>query len=185
MPLFLERLHNAFFVRGRKTRKHIHGFHGLGQLRVGHRFHLAADQDFFRVNADFAAYLAGDEVVVAGQNLDRHPMLPQSLDGLGRGVLGGIEEREVSGQNQIALVGLGKGGLIAELLCGDRQHAKTVFAQFIHLLDQVAGQNRLHRKNLALALKVRAFGKHCLRRTLGQKLPLAIRSFDGHRHHTP
>jgi hypothetical protein len=33
-------------VRRRKARENVRGFHRLGQLLVGHRFHLAAEQDF-------------------------------------------------------------------------------------------------------------------------------------------
>ena len=101
----------------------------LGELLVGHVFHLAAEQDFFRVNADFAAHLARDEVVVAGQHLHRHAVLPQRGDGLGGGVLGRIEKREIAGQDQSAFVGLGERGLRAEFFRGHGQHAKAVLAQ--------------------------------------------------------
>ncbi len=74
----LQRLHDAFLVRGRKPRKNVRGFHLGGQLFIGQVFHLVAEQDFFRVNANFAANLAGDEIVVAGQHLDGHAVLPQA-----------------------------------------------------------------------------------------------------------
>ena len=105
--------------------------HLLGELRVGHVFHLAAEQDFFGVNADFAANLARDEVVVAGEHLDGDAVLPQRGDGLGGGVLGRIEKREVAGQDQIAFIGFGKGGLRAELLAW-RRPAREIRLRSIH-----------------------------------------------------
>ena len=49
----------ALLVRRREPRENIRRFHGLGQLRVGHRLDLAAKQDFLRVDADFASRLCG------------------------------------------------------------------------------------------------------------------------------
>ena len=135
------------------------------------------------MNADFAANLARDQVVVAGQHLDGDAVLPQRFDGFGRGVLGRVEKRQVAGQDKVAFVGLGERGLLAQFLGGHGQHAEAVLAQFIDLLHEVADQDRFHRENLALALKMRAFGEHRLRRALGQQLPFAVRAFDGHGHH--
>ena len=106
----------------------------LRKLFVGHVFHLAAEQDFLRVDADFAAHLARDEVVVAGEHFHRHAVLPQRGDGLGGGILGRVEKREVAGQDQFAFVGLGERGLRAEFFRRHGQHAEAVLAQLIHLL---------------------------------------------------
>ena len=111
------------------------------------------------------------------------PCLPERGDGFGGGVLGRVEEREIAGQDQVAFVGFGKSGLVAQFFGGDGQHAETVLAQFINLLHQIADEDRFHRENLALAFKMRAFGEDRLRRALGQQLPFAIRAFDGHGHH--
>ena len=53
----------------------------LGQLLVRHFFHVVAEQDFFGVDADLGADLARDQIVVAGQNLHRHAVLPQRGNG--------------------------------------------------------------------------------------------------------
>ena len=94
-------------------------------------------------------------------------MLPQHGDGLGGCFLGRIKKGEVTGQNQIALVGFGIGGAFVHFLSRNGQHAKTVLAQFIDLLDEIAGQDWLHRKYLALALEVRAPCKDRFRRAFG------------------
>jgi hypothetical protein len=41
-------------------------------------FHLAAEQDFFRVDADFGADFARDQIVVAGEHFHRDAVLPQA-----------------------------------------------------------------------------------------------------------
>ena len=182
-PFALERLDDALLVRGREAREDVGPSTASASCASGHRLDLAAEQDFFRINADFGADLARDEVVVAGQHFDGDAVLAQRGDGFGGGVLGRIEEGEIAGQDQIAFVGLGVGGLLLHFLGGHGQHAKAVLAQVVDLLDEVADQNRLHRENLAFALEMGALGEDGFRRALGQQLPLAIRALDHDRHH--
>src|SRR5579862_4462847 len=183
MALLLKRLHDAFFVCGRKAGEHVHCFDRFSEIRVVHRFDLAAKQDFFGVNADFTANFASDQIVVAGQNFHRDTMLAQGLDGFGCGVLGWIEKGEIAGQHEVTLVGLAETRLGAEFFGRDRQHTETVLAQFVDLLDKVAGKNRFHRENLALALEAGAPGKDSFGRAFGEQLTLAIRPFHRHGHH--
>jgi len=68
-------------------------------LRIRHGLDLAAQNDFFRLNTDLLADFARDEVIVAGEDLDRDTVLAQNGDGLGSGVLGRIEECEITGEN--------------------------------------------------------------------------------------
>jgi hypothetical protein len=74
----------------------------LGQLLVGHFFHVVAEQDFFGVDADLRADFARDQIVVAGQNFHGHAMLAQRGDGGFGRVLGRIEKRQIAGQNQFS-----------------------------------------------------------------------------------
>ena len=73
------------------------GFDGFGQLLFRHGLDLAAENDFFRTDADFVANFARDQVVVAGENLDGDTVLAKNLDGFGGGVLGWVEESQVTG----------------------------------------------------------------------------------------
>ena len=179
----LEGLDDALLVRRREAGEHVGGLDGLGQLRVGHGLDLAAEHDLLGIDADLGADLAGDEVVVAGQDLDGHAVLAQGGDGFGGGVLGRVEEGEVAGQDQVGLVGLGIGGLLLDFLGGDGQHAEAVLAEVVDLLDEVADEDGLHREDLAVALEVGAFGEHGLRGALGQQLALAVRALDHDGHH--
>ena len=166
MAFALQGLDDALLVRRGEAGEDVRGFHRLGQLRVGHGLDLAAEHDLLGIDADLGADLAGDQVVVAGQHLDGDAVLAQHGDGLGGGVLGRVEEGEVAGQDQVAFVGLGIGGLLLHLLGGDGQHAEAVLAQVVDLLDEVADQDGLHREDLALALEMGALGEDRLRARL-------------------
>ena len=183
VTLLLQRLHHALLVRGGQPGVDIHAVDHVGELFVGHLFHVIAEDDLFGVDPDLGADLAGDQIVVAGEHLDGHAMLPQSGDGLGGGVLGRIEKREVAGQHELIFVGLGIGGLGHDLLVRNGQYAETIFAQRIDLFDQIANENRLHLKDFPVAFKMRAAFKDRLRRAFGEQLALPIRSLDHHGHH--
>ena len=170
-------------MRGRKARENIRRVHGLGELGIRHFFHVVAENDFFRVDADFGADLARDEIVVAGQHLDGDAVLAQNGNGFFRAVFGRIEKGEIAGQDEVFFIGLGIRCLRADFLIRNREHTETVAAQIVDLLDEVADENRLHRENFAVAFKVRAFGEHRFRRALGQHLALTVGTFNHHGHH--
>ena len=74
---------------------------------------VVAQQHELGGQPDLLADLAGHQVVVAGDDLDRHAVALQRLDGGGGGLLGRIEERDVAVEDQVALVGLAVGRGVA------------------------------------------------------------------------
>ena len=90
----------------RKSRENIRALDRLGELRVGHAFDLAAEQDLIGLNADFLAYFARDEIIVTGQDFDGHAMLPENGDGLGGGVFRWIQKSQAAGQYLVGFISL-------------------------------------------------------------------------------
>ena len=60
--------------------------------------------DLLRRQPDIVAHLPADEIVVAGEDLDDDAVLLQGGDRGRRAVLGGIEERDVADQDELAFV---------------------------------------------------------------------------------
>ena len=96
----------------------------------------------------------------------RDPVVLQRGDGLARRLLRRIEKRDVSLEYQLGFVGFGVGGPFVQRARGHRQNAKSVGAQIIVFLDEIADQDRLHRQDLPLAFKLGATGKNRFRRAL-------------------
>ena len=79
------------------------------------------------LEAHVLADLARDDVIVAGQNLDRNAGLAESGDGAGGAVLRRIEKGDIAEQGQSGFVGDGEDVLLARnLLIGDGDDAKAV-----------------------------------------------------------
>src|SRR5262249_55613716 len=151
VSLLLQGLDNPLFVRWGKACKDVGTLDSLGKLQIGHGLDLTAEHDFFGVYPDLATHFACYQVIVSRQHLNVNTVLTEHTDGFGRGVLRGIKEGKIAGQDQLCLVGLRISGALVEFLSRDCQHAKAVLTQIIDLLDKVADQDRFHRKNLALA----------------------------------
>jgi len=75
----LQRLDNPLLVRGRDAGEERGLFGSVGKLLVSHLLQLIAQQNEFRGKPHLFAYLAGDQVVITGQNLDQHAMPCKSL----------------------------------------------------------------------------------------------------------
>ena len=117
VPLALQSADHPLLV-GRREAGEERGLLGrLGQFGVRHGFHLGAQQHAIRRQPDFLADLAADQLVVAGEDLDRDAVVLQRRDGRGRGILGRVEKGHVAHQDQVALVVLGIGRLAARRPC--------------------------------------------------------------------
>ena len=132
----LQGLDDALLVSGRDAGKQRGLARRVGKLIVGHLLDLAAEQHELGGQPDLLADLAGDQIVVAGDDLDRDAVALQGLDGRRGGLLGRIEEGDIAVQDQVALVGLGVGRGVArddaarrDVLAGDGQHAEAVGAR--------------------------------------------------------
>src|SRR5689334_22994202 len=99
MAFALERLNDALFVRRREPSENVNGINGLRQSSVGHRFHLAAEQNLVGVDPHFAANFSGDEVIIAGENFDSDTVVAESFDGFGGRVFGRVEKSEIASED--------------------------------------------------------------------------------------
>ncbi len=72
--------------------EHVGALGGSGQLGIAHRLHLAPQQKPGDLQPDVPADLAGDEIVVAGDDLHRHAGSFQPGDGGGGSLLRRIDE---------------------------------------------------------------------------------------------
>ena len=97
--------------------------------------------------------------------------------------LGWVKERDVAPQNQIRLIRLGVSGALVQLLVRDGQNPETIGTKVIKLLNEIPDQNRLHRMNFTITLKMAAPMKYHLRRALREKLVLFIGCLNDHGHH--
>ena len=114
-------------LRRRKLGEHRWRLDELGELRVAQRLDVAAENDALDRQPDLAADLAGDDLVVAGENLDLDAVRGQRRDRRAGALLGRIEKGDVaraaSGRTRRRAVGLLG---VGELLVGDGDHAEAV-----------------------------------------------------------
>ena len=104
MARALECLDDALLVGGGQPGKDAGGAGGRGQRRLAQRLDLRPKQNLVDRQAHFPANIGGDDLVVAGQDLDVHLQAVQLLQGLGGGLLGRVEEGKETQQDQIRLV---------------------------------------------------------------------------------
>ena len=106
----------------------------VGEFRqrvVAHILDFGTEHDAIDLEADVLAYLAGDDVVIAGENLDLTRRLGELRDSLGGAFLRGIEEGDIAEQRQAALVGDGIDGLLQRhLLVRDGDDPETIGVEF-------------------------------------------------------
>ena len=95
------------------------GLQGIGEFVVGHRFDLAAGQDVVGFQTSLTAHLAGNEIVVAGEDFHSDAVLLESFDCLGCRHLRWIEEGHITLENQVALILLGNQWQRVQVLVGD------------------------------------------------------------------
>ena len=133
-PLFLKRLYDSLLVRGREPRKNVGWSTASDNSASDIVSTWPAEQDFFGIKADFAADLARDKIVVAGEHFHCDAVLVQSGDGFGCRLLGRVEKCQIAGQHQVVFIGFRVGRAFLYFFVGDRQHAESVAVQFIQLL---------------------------------------------------
>ena len=137
--------------------------------RVAHRLDLRAGQHLLQRQADFLTDLARDQLVVAGQDLDRDTVLLKSADRRRGGFLGRIEEGDVAFQGQVVFVVLVVCGFGIEVAIGDGQDAETIGGQFVILLLEIFEQELIHRIDFLFQLEMRATVEDRLRRALANQ----------------
>ena len=75
MTIVFESQENPVFLRRRNTGENLRLLGVVRQRRVRHSIHLLASDDFAGVDSDLRADVAGDAVIVTGDNLDLDPVL--------------------------------------------------------------------------------------------------------------
>ena len=131
---------------------------------------------------DVVADLFGDQLVVAGKNLDRDARPGERFNGLRRGVLGRIEKRDVAEQGQLGFIGNGEDLLGAiELAIGDGQHPVAVGTEAAILVHQVVADELDQRIDVLVDLVVLADRRHLLHRAFADE-HMAVLVVDDHGH---
>ena len=101
-------------------------------------------------------------------------MVFQCPDGIGGGLLGRVEESQITQQHHVPLIlyakGIHRGGVA---LLGNGQHPEALVVQFIHGMQNFAAQGIGQRLYPAVLLRIGADGKHFLYCTFGHHLGLA------------
>jgi hypothetical protein len=93
----------------------------------------------FGREGDVRADLAGHQLVVPGENLDRHAALTKRRERGSGSLLWGIEERYVADQHEIRLIGLRICRVrrtLPEIPSGHGEHAETIGAQRVVFLPK-------------------------------------------------
>ena len=92
---------------------------------------LGSEHDAIDLQTDVLAYFAGDDFIVAGEDLDGDARLGEIRDSFRGAVLRWIEKGDIAEKRQIALVGDGIDGLLRRhLLVSDGDYAETVGVEF-------------------------------------------------------
>ena len=74
------------------------------ERRVRHRVELLAEHDAARLEADLRAHVAGDQLVVPGQDLDGDPVAPEGLQRLADARRRADREGHEADERELALV---------------------------------------------------------------------------------
>ena len=131
MAFAMQGLDDPRFLVGGELREYRGRFGALGQLLVREGIDLVAQQDVLGRQANLAAHVSGYRVVVAGQNLDRDPVLLQRGDGRRGAVLGRVQEGDVANQHQVGFIRDRVGSpTCGNLFVRDRDDPETVLVEF-------------------------------------------------------
>jgi hypothetical protein len=162
---------------------------GVGELCVRHFLDVVAQNDELRQQSDFLADLAGNEVVVTGDDLDRDGVVLERPDGRGGALLRRIEKRHVTVENEVALVGFAVGGSVAshspsrfDGFGGDGEDPKAVGAELLVFLLQALDVPVIHGDTFAIELEAHTPGEDRLGSALGDDAVLAVGGADDDRH---
>jgi hypothetical protein len=130
MALGLKRANDARFLGRGDLREDRNRCGEIRQCGVAHLFDFGAERDAVHLEANLAADLAGDNLIVAGENLDRDARLIERGDGGAGAFLRRVEKGDVAEQRQTGLVidriaWLGMG----DFLVGDCDDAEPVLIE--------------------------------------------------------
>ena len=165
--------HARFLIRG-QLGEHIRCLRGLRKLLVVHALQVGAEKHVAHLQADLLADRASHLVVVTGQDLGGHAMVPQRLDGIGGGLFRRIEEGEVSEQHHVAFV------LHAErAYCGgiallrDGEDPEALVVEAVHSFENPVAHGVGQWLHVTVVFSVGANGQHLLDGAFRHHLGLA------------
>ncbi len=174
MPVFTQDGDDARLLIGRELCKDLRMLGLAGKLFIVHRGDVLAKQHVVDFESHLLADGARDLLVVAGENLGRNAVLPQRLDGVGRGLLGRIEEGEVAHEDHVAFVGCTKGAHRGGVgLLGDGEYAEAVAVELGDCGQNAIAQLVIECTNFSVYLGKRADGEHFFHGSFGDHLNLA------------
>ena len=142
----------------------------------------------FHRDADFLADIGGDDLIVAGQDLDVHAQTVQPLQGLRSSLFWRVEEGQKTEQDQVRLIldrvdGFIRG--IRHLLIGQGDHPKALTVQVVRYLPAFGIVFGLNRDHLLLQFHPGAQAQHFLHRALTDQRVHPGFIFHHHRHPSP
>ena len=101
----LQRGYHPLLVLRRHPAEEVGALDAREERRLGEVGELAPAQDAGHRDAELATGMAGDEFGVAGQDLELDAELGERPHRLARALLRRVEEGDIAGENQRALVG--------------------------------------------------------------------------------
>ena len=146
---------------------------------------MAPEEDHLRGNADDLADLAGNEVVVAGQDLHGDPVVLERLDRCHGGLLRWIQKGDVAREDQLRLVVLRIGLAGLEVAVRQRQHAESVVTQRFVLFPQILDEHVVDGIDVSIQLEAAAALEDLFGRTLADEPVHPLRRLDHHGHQAP
>ena len=181
VPLAAQQTHHARLLRRRQLGKDARALRQIGQRHVVQAVDAAAQHHLARVQADFAAHLAGDDVVIARKDFHGHATVRQCLERGGGALLGRIEEGDIAGQGQARLVGDAVGiFILGNVLVGNGDDAKAIVIQCPCLLLGGGNMRGIEHAALAVCLVAAADGHDFFDRALADHQVAPFRR--GHHH---
>src|SRR5690242_21481161 len=104
MPASLERVDDPVLLRGRDARKDTRAFGDPGEGGFVHRLDLVAENDPVAIDANLAADVPSDELVVTREYLHLDPVVAEPGDRLCGALEQVIGERQEACERELALV---------------------------------------------------------------------------------
>jgi hypothetical protein len=130
---------DTVLLRGRDAREQRHGLDGGGERAVAHPVDLGARDHSGDIEPDLGTDVAGHQVVVAGEHLDRHATVAQRAEGLLHTAQRRIEKRHEAGHRERPLVVPPVSGLGGDARVRHPEHAGAGRAEApIRRLDPLA-----------------------------------------------
>ena len=185
----LQGFDDPLFVSRRKPRKKRCFFRGVGKFRVGHLLDVTAKQHDRCVETDFFADLACDQIVITGDNFDRHAVTLQSFDRRSSRFLRWVQKGDIAVKNQVSLVVLGIGCRVphhgasrVNVFAGDCQDAEAIGGKCLVFFLQLFDMRVIHRVEFVIEREVRTAREYLFWCSLADNSVFAFRCSDDDRH---